>query len=46
MTWSDDQAERLFARLAGARPDTDEADDAVPAAPEPLPVADGFRLFA
>lgn len=46
VTWSDDQAERLFARLAGARPDTDEADDAVPAAPEPLPVADGFRLFA
>ncbi|KAI3626401.1 hypothetical protein CBS9595_001762 [Malassezia furfur] len=45
VTWSDDQAERLFARLAGARPDA-EADEAAPEAPEALPVADGFRLFA
>ncbi|WFC93590.1 rRNA-processing protein bfr2 [Malassezia brasiliensis] len=48
VTWSDDQAERLFARLAGARPEA-EADDGAseaPEAPEALPVADGFRLFA
>lgn len=44
-TWSEDQAQRLFARLAGApKPDADEATPKPEQEPEPA--TDGFRLFA
>lgn len=42
VTWSDEQAQRLFSRLAGARQDEEEPEEAADEAVVP----DGFRLFA